>query len=79
MATTIQCCFRKHKKYSLVLNDHPGHHGVMNTTTTTHTHGRAARLRTFLKYAWGDSVAAHRAMLRVPPYDDYLINHRGER
>ena len=51
----------------------------MNTTTTTQTHGRAARLRTFLKYAWGDSVAAHRAMLRVPPYDDYLINHRHER
>jgi hypothetical protein len=79
MGTTIQWYFRKRKKYSLVLNDHPRHHGVMNTTTTTRTHGRAARLRTFLTYAWGDSVAAHRAMPRVPPYDDYLFNHRGER
>ena len=34
------------------------------------------RLRTFLRYAWGDQVAAHRALLRTPPYDDYLINRR---
>ena len=69
------------KKYSLVLNDYWGHHGVMNqhpTTAQTAPSARHGRLRTFLKYAWGDSVAAHRAMLRVPPYDDYLINHRNE-
>ena len=34
------------------------------------------RLRTFLRYAWGDQVAANRALLRMPPYDDYLINRR---
>lgn len=50
-----------------------------HTTTTQSAHtARHARLRTFLRYAWGDSVAAHRAMLRVPPYDDYLMNHRNE-
>jgi hypothetical protein len=37
------------------------------------------KIRTFLRYVWGDSVAAHRALLRVPPYDDYLLNHRHER
>ena len=50
----------------------------MNQHPTTAQTARHRRLRTFLKYAWGDSVAAHRAMLRVPPYDDYLINHRDE-
>ena len=40
---------------------------------------RTRRIRTFLRYAWGDQVAAHRALLRVPPYDDYLFNHRAER
>jgi hypothetical protein len=45
-------------------------------TTQNTTHG--ARLRTFLRYAWGDQVAAHRALLRVPPYDDYLFNHRND-
>jgi hypothetical protein len=53
----------------------------MNTTTSTAQSTRTSRhgrVRTFLKYAWGDSVAAHRAMLKVPPYDDYLINHRSE-
>lgn len=53
------------------MNQHP-------TTAQTAPSARHGRLRTFLKYAWGDSVAAHRAMLRVPPYDDYLINHRNE-
>jgi hypothetical protein len=48
----------------------------MNTIENT-TRGR--KLRTFLRYAWGDQVAAHRALLRVPPYDDYLINHRSGR
>jgi hypothetical protein len=83
MPTTLQRCFTKRKKYSLVLNDWLGHHGLMTEHTTTQSTStstsRHGRLRTFLKYAWGDSVAAHRAMLRVPPYDDYLINHRSER
>jgi hypothetical protein len=35
------------------------------------------RFRTFLHYAWGDQVAAHRALLDTRPYDDYLINRRG--
>jgi hypothetical protein len=38
---------------------------------------RSHRIRTFLRYAWGDQVAANRALLRTPPYDDYLINRRG--
>jgi len=45
----------------------------MNTDENpTKTH----RIRTFLRYAWGDQVAANRALLRTPPYDDYLINRR---
>jgi hypothetical protein len=79
MPTTLQRCFTKRKKYSLVLKDWPRHHGVMTEHTTTPQSSRSAKVRTFLKYVWGDSVAAHRAMLRVPPYDDYLINHRSER
>jgi len=47
----------------------------MNKNQSTGKHGR---FRTFLRYAWGDQVAAHRALLRVPPYDDYLFNHRNE-
>ncbi|HET7432204.1 MAG TPA: hypothetical protein VFJ89_11920 [Nocardioides sp.] len=43
------------------------------TTTTTR------KIRTFMRYVWGDQVAAHRAMLRVPPYDDYLLNRRDAR
>jgi hypothetical protein len=42
---------------------------------TTHEKSKNQRLRTFVRYAWGDSVAAHRAMLR--PYDNYLLNSRG--
>lgn len=59
------------------MNQTTSHH---MTTDTSHTHrtGRG-RVRTFLRYAWGDQVAAHRALLRVPPYDDYLFNHRDER
>ena len=45
-------------------------------TTTEHT-SKARKIRTFLRYAWGDQVAAHRALLRTPPYDDYLFNQRG--
>ena len=46
----------------------------MNTHENT---SKGRKIRTFLRYAWGDQVAAHRALLRVPPYDDYLINRRG--
>jgi hypothetical protein len=35
------------------------------------------RFRTFMRYAWGDQVAANRALLKLTPYDDYLINRRG--
>jgi hypothetical protein len=46
---------------------------------TTHENtSKGGRFRTFVRHAWGDSVAAHRAMLRVSPYDDYLINRRNE-
>jgi hypothetical protein len=45
-------------------------------TTNRNTIG-SSRLRTFLRYAWGDQVAAHRARIRVQPYDDYLHNQRG--
>jgi hypothetical protein len=34
------------------------------------------RFRTFMRYAWGDQVAANRALLQLRPYDDYLINRR---
>jgi hypothetical protein len=40
--------------------------------------GKNGRFRTFMRYAWGDQVAANRALLRYPPYDDYLRNHRNE-
>lgn len=50
------------------------------TEHTNHSHPtRAARARAFLKDVWDDSAAAHRALMRVAPYDDYLINHRHER
>ena len=66
------------KKPSLVLNDGPSHHGPMNTNqNTSQNASRSRRLRAFVRYAWGDHVAAHRALLRVPPYDSYLIDRRG--
>jgi hypothetical protein len=46
----------------------------MNTNENT---SKVRKLRTFLRYAWGDQVAANRALLRTPPYDDYLLNRRG--
>lgn len=64
------------KNNSLVLNNCDGHHGDMTSHEKT---PRNRKIRTFLRYAWGDQVAAHRALLRVPPYDDYLFNHRDER
>jgi hypothetical protein len=48
-----------------------------NQHTSQHT-GTVGRIRTFVRYAWGDQVAAHRALLRYPAYDDYLFNHRSE-
>ena len=45
----------------------------MNTNTNTRKLGR---IRSFMRYAWGDQVAANRALLRYPPYDDYLVNRR---
>jgi hypothetical protein len=45
--------------------------------TTPEKSTKNGRFRTFVRYAWGDSVAAHRALLRVPPYDTYLLNGRG--
>jgi hypothetical protein len=44
--------------------------------TTNRKPNRSKRIRTFLRYAWGDQVAANRALLRTPPYDDYLLHGR---
>ena len=50
------------------------------TEHRNHSHPtRSARARAFLKDVWDDTTTAHRALLRVAPYDDYLINHRHER
>lgn len=46
--------------------------------TTHQSTNKSKRFRTFLRYAWGESVTAHRAMMRVQPYDDYLFNHRSD-
>jgi hypothetical protein len=48
----------------------------MNTNQNT---SKVGRIRTFMRYAWGDQIAAHRALLRYPAYDDYLFNRRSER
>jgi hypothetical protein len=69
----------KGKEDSLVLKDHARHHGVMTEHRNPSHPTRTARARAFLKYVWDDTTAAHRALLRVAPYDDYLINHRHER
>jgi hypothetical protein len=45
----------------------------MNSNQNT---SQGGRFRTFMRYAWGDQVAAHRALLKYPPYDDYLLNRR---
>jgi len=78
MLLILQHYFTNRKKHSLVLKGFSRHHGLMNETTKKTTTTRASRVRTFLKYAWGDQVAANRALLRVPPYEDYLLNHRDE-
>jgi len=64
---TLQHRFTFRKKRSLVLNGSVRHHGGMNTTQNT-TKNR--RVRTFMRYAWSDQVAAHRALLRLTPYFD---------
>lgn len=45
--------------------------------TTTQNASKGQKFRTFVRYVWGDQVAANRALLRTPPYDDYLRNRRG--
>ena len=47
--------------------------------TKSQNASKGQRLRTFLRYAWGDQVAANRALLQLRPYDDYLINRRSGR
>lgn len=44
--------------------------------TTNQNTTRTQRIRAFLRYAWGDQVAANRALLRTQPYNDYLLNRR---
>jgi hypothetical protein len=46
---------------------------------TSHSSKKSQRVRTFMRYMWGDQVAANRALLQLRPYDDYLMNHRHER
>jgi hypothetical protein len=55
------------KEHSLVLNNRPSHHGLMTTNNTT---TRTRRLRGSVRTIWQESVAAHRAMLRLTPYFD---------
>jgi hypothetical protein len=45
--------------------------------TTTQKTSKMQRFRAFARYAWGDQVAANRALLRTQPYEDYLLNRRG--
>jgi hypothetical protein len=44
---------------------------------TSNQNTSKGRIRNFVRHMWSDQVAAHRALLRVPPYDDYLLNRRG--
>jgi hypothetical protein len=74
MSLILQHRYMIGKKHSLVLNSQAGHHGYMINTQNT---SKGQRFRTFVRYVWGDTVAANRALLRTPPYDDYLINKRG--
>jgi hypothetical protein len=74
MAPTIQHPYIFSKKHSLVLHGAVHHHGHM---TENRNPSRNQRFRTFMRYAWGDQVAANRALLKLTPYDDYLVNRRG--
>lgn len=42
----------------------------MTTTTKTTTHATRRPLTSGLRQVWQESVAAHRAMLRLTPYFD---------
>ncbi|MGC4109933.1 MAG: hypothetical protein QM747_05815 [Nocardioides sp.] len=44
-------------------------------TSNQHT-SKSTKFRTFMKYVWGDQVAANRALMQLRPYDDYLMNRR---
>jgi hypothetical protein len=57
------------KKHSLVLNIEARHHRGMNTTVKTQ---KNHRIRTALRNAWQDQVAAQRALLRINPSDERL-------
>jgi hypothetical protein len=46
---------------------------------THHEKSAKSRFHTFMHYVWSDQVAANRALLRLRPYDDYLINRRNGR
>ena len=48
-------------------------------TTTEKKPGKTQRVRTFLRYVWGDQLNASRALLHVEPYNDYLIDRRNGR
>jgi hypothetical protein len=45
----------------------------MNTYQKT---SNGHRFRTLVRHVWGDQVAAHRALLRVPTYNNDLRNLR---
>lgn len=56
------------QKASLVLKRQATHAGDMNshTNTSSRRHG----LRSIVRRAWHEQVAAHRALLRMTPYFD---------
>lgn len=45
-------------------------------TKTSHL-STVKKIGSFVRYAWDDTLAAQRALLRTQPYDDYLFNRRG--
>lgn len=47
--------------------------------TTHDATTRTQRIRSFVRHAWSDQVAANRALMQLRPYDDYLINRRSGR
>ncbi len=48
----------------------------MNTNENT---SKGGRFRTFMRYAGATRSPRNRALLRYPPYDDYLLNRRSGR
>jgi hypothetical protein len=69
--STLQHHYIIGKKPSLVLNGRDGHHGDMNTTVKTQ---KNHRIRTALRNAWRDQVAANRALLRINPSDERVAH-----